>query len=441
MKKVFLETFGCQMNVSDSERVATSLESKGYEITNNEEKADIVLFNTCSVREKAEHKLYTRVGEIRKSRAVKPMIGVMGCVAQLDGETLFDKIEGVDMVIGTQAVGRVASAIEKVFDGKEFVTDLGQREINYDWSVSTSQRNSPYVAFLPIIEGCNKFCTYCIVPFSRGRELSLPASEIIRHVLTLRSQGIKEVHLIGQNVNSYRPESESGLEMFKGATLFSRLLRAVAATGIERIKFNTSFPRDFHPDIVDAIDECENLSTWVHLPIQSGSDRILSSMKRGHTFAGYMKRIEKIRAAKRDISLTTDIIVGFPGETYEDFLDTKKAVELCGYDMAYMFKYSPRFGTPAWKMSDDVSAVEKTDRFLELEKTQKAVQADRLERYIGRIVNVLVERQSSRLPDDLTGHSECHKLVNFKGDSSLLGSEVNVRISEIKTNSLYGELC
>ncbi len=441
MKKVFLETFGCQMNVSDSERVATSLESKGYELTYNEGTADIVLFNTCSVREKAEHKLYTRVGEIRKSREYKPMIGVMGCVAQLEGEMLFKKIEGVDLVIGTQAVGRVAEAIENVLDGNEFVTDLGQREQDYDWSVSSTQRNSAYVAFLPIIEGCNKFCTYCIVPFSRGRELSLPASEIIRHVLTLRSQGIKEVHLIGQNVNSYRPETKTGLETFKGATPFSKLLRAVAATGIERIKFTTSFPRDFHPDIVDAIDECENLSTWVHLPIQSGSDRILRSMKRGHTFAGYIKRIEKIRAAKRDISLTTDIIVGFPGETREDFLDTKKAVDLCGYDMAYIYKYSPRFGTPAWKMMDDVSAEEKTSRFLELEGLQKVIQKERLERYIGRTVNVLVERQSTRVREDLTGHSDCHKLVNFKGDGSLLGSEANVRINEIKSNSLYGEMC
>lgn len=429
------------MNVSDSERVATLLESKGYKLTPNEDTADIVLLNTCSVREKAEHKLYTRVGRIRKSREFKPMIGVMGCVAQLEGETLFEKIEGIDLVVGTQAVGRVTNAIESVLNGNEFVTDLGQRESDYDWSVSPSQRNSPYVAFLPIIEGCNKFCTYCIVPFSRGRELSLPASEIIRHILTLRSQGIKEVHLIGQNVNSYKPETESGLEPFKGATHFSRLLRAVAATGIEIIKFNTSFPRDFHPDIVDAIDECENLSTWVHLPIQSGSDRILGLMKRGHTFSGYMKRIEKIRAAKRDISLTTDIIVGFPGETYEDFLDTKKAVELCGYDMAYIFKYSPRFGTPAWKMADDVTYHEKTERFLELEKTQKNIQSERLERYIGRIIKVLVERQSSRRLEDMTGHSECHKLVNFKGSNSLLGTEVNVKISEIKTNSLYGELC
>jgi len=203
------------------------------------------------------------------------MIGVMGCVAQLEGETLFDKIEGLDFVIGTRAVGRVPDAIGKVLDGEAGVIDLGERAPDYDWSVSDSQRHSPYVAFVPIIEGCNKFCTYCIVPFSRGREMSLPASSIIRNILDLRRQGVKEIHLIGQNVNSYRPRTDSGLETFHGATPFSRLLRAVAGTGIERIKFNTSFPRDFHPDIIDAINENENLCNWVHLPVQSGSDRVL----------------------------------------------------------------------------------------------------------------------------------------------------------------------
>src|SRR5688500_15326479 len=234
MKKVYLETFGCQMNVSDSERVATSLTAKGFEVTPNEDLADIVLINTCSVREKAEHKLYTRVGRIRNSRQVKPMVGIMGCVAQLEGETLFNKISGVDFVSGTKAVGRVAEAIEKVIDGELGVTDLGERENDYDWSVSDAQRHSRYVAFVPIIEGCNKFCTYCIVPFSRGREVSLSASAIIRNILELRRQGVKEIHLIGQNVNSYRPKTDSGLEAFAGATPFSRLLRAVAATGIER---------------------------------------------------------------------------------------------------------------------------------------------------------------------------------------------------------------
>ena len=441
MKKVYLETFGCQMNVSDSERVATSLALKGFEITSREELADVILLNTCSVREKAEHKLYARVGRIRNSGRAKPVVGVMGCVAQLEGETLFKKIKGVDFVIGTKAVGRVSEAIDKVFDGETGVFDLGERELNYDWSVSDSQRHSPYVAFVPIIEGCNKFCTYCIVPFSRGREVSLAASEIVRSILEMRRQGVREVHLIGQNVNSYRPVTDSGLEGFTGATPFSKLLRAVAATGIERIKFNTSFPRDFHSDIVEAINENGNLCNWVHLPVQSGSNRVLKAMKRGHTIENYVKKVDNLKASKREISLTTDIIVGFPGETREDFEDTVKTVEYCGFDAAYIFKYSPRPGTPAFDMLDDVSADEKTERFVRLERVQKDCQNKGLQRYIDRTLGVLVEKTSSRAADHLSGHSSCHKVVNFKGSQDMLGKIVNVKISEVKPNSLFGEVC
>lgn len=441
MKKVYLETFGCQMNVSDSERVATSLAARGFEVTSNEQSADILLINTCSVREKAEQKLYSRIGRVRRSRAVMPVVGIMGCVAQLEGETLFDKIAGVDFVVGTRAVGRVVDAIEKVLDGEREVSDLGEREQDYDWSVSDAQRHSPYVAFVPIIEGCNKFCTYCIVPFSRGREVSLPASAIIRDVLELRRHGVKEIHLIGQNVNSYRPPSDSGMEKFHGATPFSRLLRAVSATGIERIKFNTSFPRDFHPDIIDAINEHENLCNWVHLPVQSGSDRVLKRMKRGHTIDSYFKKIDRLKASSRDVALTTDIIVGFPGETEADFRDTMRAVEYCGFDSAYIFKYSPRPGTPAFEMDDDVSLGEKKLRFLELERLQKDSQNKRLQRYLGKRVQVLTEKVSSRSSDDLTGHSTCHKLVNFPGPADLVGNLIDVRIREIKANSLFGEVC
>src|SRR5436190_7380075 len=220
MKKVYLETFGCQMNVSDSERVSTVLARDGFEMTADEERADVVIFNTCSVRERAEHKLYTRVGQIRHTRVKKPVVGVMGCVAQLEGETLFKKIAGVDFVLGTRAVGRVSNAVNETLSGRTDYLDVGEREDDYDWTVSDTHRHSPYVAFLPIIEGCNKFCTYCIVPFSRGRERSLPASEIVRQVLELRRKGVREVHLIGQNVNSYRPESGSGLEDFAGKSLF-----------------------------------------------------------------------------------------------------------------------------------------------------------------------------------------------------------------------------
>jgi tRNA-2-methylthio-N6-dimethylallyladenosine synthase len=467
MKKVYLETMGCQMNVSDSERVATKLVSEGYEMTDDPSVADVVLLNTCSVREKAEQKLFTQVGRIRQKHGRKPIIGVMGCVAQLEGETLFERAPSIDFVLGTKAVGRVADAIQGAV-GQRLDTlpydrvsardsdrtseirhptkfakyiDLGDRDIDYDWSVAEGQRHSRYVAFVPIIEGCNKFCTYCIVPFSRGREVSLPASEIIRQVLTLKRQGVKEVHLIGQNVNSYRPPTESGLEGFAGSTPFSRLLRAVAATGIDRVKFTTSFPRDFKDDIVDAIEEHENLCNWVHLPVQSGSDRVLKAMRRLHTIDSYKRKIDRIRNSPRDIAITTDIIVGFPGETDEDFRQTVGLVEYCGYDSAYIFKYSPRPGTPAYEMHDDVTDEEKSSRFIELERVQRKVQADRLRRYIGKTVQVLAERTSTKSGEDLSGHSTCHKVVNFRGGRDMIGSIVDVCIREIKTNSLYGEVC
>jgi tRNA-2-methylthio-N6-dimethylallyladenosine synthase len=440
MKKVYLETFGCQMNVSDSERVATALSRDGFEMTKDEASADVVIFNTCSVRERAEHKLYTRVGQVRHTRSEKPVVGVMGCVAQLEGETIFKKIAGVDFVLGTRAVGRISNAVNESLLGQTGYLDVGEREDDYDWTVADTHRHSPYVSFLPIIEGCNKFCTYCIVPFSRGRERSLPAAEIVRQVLELRRKGVREVHLIGQNVNSYKPETDAGLEGFVGKSPFSRLLRAVAATGIERIKFTTSFPRDFRDDIIDAIEQHENLCNWVHLPVQSGSDRVLRLMKRGHTTDKYKQKIDRIKASTRDISLTTDIIVGFPGETEADFLDTVSLFEYCEYDSSYIFKYSPRPGTPAFDMPDDVSAAEKTLRFLELESAQKRIQARRMKRYIRNKVKVLVEGSSSRSAS-LTGHSTCHKVVNFLGTSELLGKIVDVRITDIKTNSLFGEVC
>ena len=428
------------MNVSDTERAATELSARGYEITPRQADADVVLINTCSVREKAEQKLYSQVGRIRNSGRKKPVVGVMGCVAQLEGETLFDKIQGVDFVLGTRAVGRVADALENVFGGNDRYADLGERERDYNWSVAEEQRHSPHVAFVPIIEGCNKFCTYCIVPFSRGREVSLSASEIVRQVSVLRDQGVKEIHLIGQNVNSYKPTDDHGLEGFGGKTPFSRLLRAVAATGVERIKFNTSFPRDFHDDIVDAVEENANICNWVHLPVQSGSDRILKAMKRLHTIERYKKKIDRIRDSARDIALTTDIIIGFPGETREDFEQTVELFEYCKYDMAYIFKYSPRFGTPSYKMDDDVSPAEKSARFIELEKVQKRLQSESLSRYNGRTVSVLAEKISTKSENDLSGHSTCHRVVNFKGGSKLLGQIVNVRVTEAKSNSLYGEV-
>lgn len=436
---VYIETLGCQMNVADTERAATRLREAGYQLTASPDSADVVIFNTCSVRARAAQKVFTRIGEVRKSsRGNDPKIGIMGCVAQLEGEALFDHSSAVNLVVGTRATDRLPTLIESSLAGQRKTIDLGERAEGEGWNVSSVERHSPHVAFVPIIEGCNKFCTYCIVPFSRGREKSRPGAEIVAEVRRLRREGYKEVHLIGQNVNSYRPRTDAGLEGFAGATPFSRLLRAVAATRMERIKFTTSFPRDFHADIVAALDENENLCDWVHLPVQSGSNRVLRAMRRGYKVEDYLSRVEAIKGARRRLSLTSDIIIGFPGETVEEFEETMRLVEQCQYDGLYIFKYSERPGTPAANLSDDVSKEEKAARFLALETLQKSIQKRVYEGYVGREVRVLVEGESAKSQSDVTGHSTCHKVVNFPGDASLVGREVRVRITAAKANSLYG---
>jgi tRNA-2-methylthio-N6-dimethylallyladenosine synthase len=428
------------MNVADSERAVVRLRDAGYELTNGPEQADVVIFNTCSVRERAAHKVFTRIGEVRRMRiGSEPVVGVMGCVAQLEGQTLFDNSPSVNLVVGTRATDRLPALIDRALEGERRIIDLDERGETDVWDLPASARTSAYVAFVPIIEGCNKFCTYCIVPFSRGREKSRSATDIVNEIKQLRDYGYREIHLIGQNVNSYRPKTEAGLENFKGATLFSRLLRAVAATGIERVKFTTSFPRDFHPDIVAAIEEHENLCNWVHLPVQSGSDRILRAMRRGHTAADYLRRIEVIKNARRKIAITSDIIVGFPGETDQDFRDTMALVENVRYDALYIFKYSERPDTPAAKLDDDVSRNEKSARFMELESLQRRQQKTIYESYLGREVNVLAEAVSSKSEADFTGHTTCHKVVNFPRQSIELGEVAKTRITNVKQNSLYGE--
>ena len=439
-KRVYIETFGCQMNVADSERASTKLREAGYELVGSSESADVVIFNTCSVRARAAQKVFNRIGEVRKARnGNEPTIGVMGCVAQLEGSALFDHSSSINLVVGTTATDRLPSLIESARESQQQIIDVGERAEGELWKVSNVERHSPYVAFVPIIEGCNKFCSFCIVPYSRGREKSRSASDIVAEVNRLRTLEYKEVHLIGQNVNSYRPKSEAGLEMSRGATPFCRLLRAVAETGMERIKFTTSFPRDFHPDIVSAIEEYSNLCDWVHLPVQSGSDRILKAMRRGHNSADYFRRVESVKNSRRRLALTSDIIVGFPGETDEDFEKTMGLVEKCEYDGLFIFKYSRRRGTPAAQLPDDVTEEQKKVRFLELEARHRELQQGIYNRYIGRQVSVLVEKESARSARDMTGHSSCHKVVNFNGGGTRPGDVVNVRITESKVNSLYGQ--
>lgn len=448
VKKVYIETHGCQMNAADSERAATRLRGAGFEIAESAADADVALVNTCSVRERAERKLYTRAGELRRTWEGnsqsgfprKRLIGVMGCVAQLEGERIFERAANVSMVIGTRATDRLPILIERAFRGERRVTDLGERLEGEAWNVSAADRFSPHVAFVPIIEGCNKFCSYCIVPYARGREQSRVAAEVVNEVEQLRREGFKEVQLIGQNVNSYRPKSPAGLEGVAGATPFAKLLRAVASTGAERIKYTTSFPRDFHADIVKAMDEHENLCNWIHLPVQSGSDAVLRKMRRGYKSADYMQRVEKIKSARRRYALTSDIIVGFPGETDEDFRATLQLVEHCEFDGLYIFKYSPRARTPAAAMADSVPEEVKTERFIELEALQKRIQKRIYESYVGSVQSALLTGASAKSAEDLTGHTTCNKVINCKGDATLLGSVQRVRVTEAKSNSLYGEI-
>ncbi len=436
--KVFIETHGCQMNVSDSEKAATKLASNGFEISHSEDEADVILINTCSIREKASHKVLTRVGEIKQSNPGQ-FIGVMGCVAQLDGATMFENKKDISIISGTTALERLPDNLSYFLQSKQRVLDIGENN-GEDWEADFAYRHSPFVGYVPIIEGCNKFCSYCIVPFSRGRERSRSARSVINEIKDLKSSGVKEVCLIGQNVNSYRPTDDDGLKNILGATPFSKLLRTVVTTDIERIKFTTSFPRDFNEDIVCAIEENESLCNWVHLPVQSGSDSVLQRMRRGYNVSFYKNIVERIRQAKRKISLTTDIIVGFPGESDKDFAETIDLVKFSEFESAYIFKYSDRQGTPSSVLENRVNDSRMTERFLELEAVQKRIQQRKLSECVGNSYSVLVEKRSAKKEDEFTGHTTCHKVVNFKSDSEMLGKIVNINITEAKSNCLVGDL-
>jgi tRNA-2-methylthio-N6-dimethylallyladenosine synthase len=426
------------MNVADSERTVSALHASGYQLTDLADQADVILLNTCSVRDRAEQKVFNRLGEIRLQSKSRALFGVMGCVAQLEGDAFFARAPFLNFIVGTRASDRIPLLIQEARSGVRRVSDYGERGGGERQRILPTERHSRHIGFIPIVEGCNKFCTYCIVPYSRGRERSRGAAEIVEEVRTLMSEGYQEIQLIGQNVNSYRPKTEQGLEGFRGATPFSRLLRAVAATRIPRIKFTTSFPRDFHADIVDAMDEHENLCNWIHLPVQTGSNRVLRSMRRGYTVEDYLRRIDYIKNAKRRYALTSDVIVGFPGETDEDFEMTVDLIERAQYDSLYIFKYSKRPHTPAAKFSDEVPGEKKTSRFMRLEEVQRKIQTKIFDSYLDRNLEVLVEGISTRSEGDLTGHSTCNKVINFPGDSAQIGSIVSVRITLAKSHSLYG---
>jgi tRNA-2-methylthio-N6-dimethylallyladenosine synthase len=462
-KKVYLETYGCQMNVHDSEKATHALSDLGYSQTSEVAEADLVLLNTCMVREKAARKVFARINELKNEirrgggRSASdnglPVFGVMGCVAQAEADRLFERSRDIKMVMGTQAISRLPALIGQLEKGFNRVIDVRLSKEAEFLELEASDRQTKHIAYITITEGCNKFCSFCIVPFTRGRERSRPADRIVAEARALGEQGYLEIHLLGQNVNSYglsgryhgNPASvEGGAENGKEIT-FARLLDRVATeSGVPRIKYTTSYPRDFDEEVVRVMDARENLCEWIHLPAQAGSDRVLRAMRRGYTRREYLEKIEAIKGAKREISLTGDMIVGFPGETDDDFNETMTLVAEVEFDGLYIFKYSPRPLTPAAAYADSVPEEVKTERFLRLQELQDRIQRRRYERYLGRIVEVLVEGMSSRSSSDYTGHTRCNKVVNFPSasplDSSDLGKLVNVKITGVKSHSLYGEM-
>jgi tRNA-2-methylthio-N6-dimethylallyladenosine synthase len=464
-KKVYLETYGCQMNVHDSEKAIRMFSGLGYSQTSEVSEADLVLLNTCMVREKAARKVFARINEIKKeikrdhSGAASdnglPVFGVMGCVAQAEADRLFERSRDIKMVMGTQAISRLPALMEQLDKGFSRVIDVRLSKESEFLELEASSRQTKHIAYITITEGCNKFCSFCIVPFTRGRERSRPADRIVDEAKALGEQGYQEVHLLGQNVNSYglsgryhgnggnvgNPASPSSAQGDGDEITFAKLLDRVAAEScVPRIKYTTSYPRDFDEEIVRVMDAHENLCEWIHLPAQAGSDRVLRVMRRGYTRREYIEKIEAIRGARKEISITGDMIVGFPGETDDDFNETMSLVAEVEYDGLYIFKYSPRPRTPAATYADSIPEEVKTERFLRLQELQDRIQRRRYERYLGRTVEVLVEGTSSRSPSDYTGHTRCNKVVNFPIAAEALGKLVNVNITGVKSHSLYGEM-
>ncbi len=453
-KKLYLETHGCQMNVHDSEKASFALAGAGYELTSIPTEADLILLNTCMVREKAARKVYSRIGELKRqylvekaSSAELPIFGVMGCVAQAEADRMFDRNKDIRLVLGTQAIGKLPELVSQIEDGFSRAIDIRLTKNAEFFELDADVRKTEHVAFITITEGCNKFCSFCIVPFTRGRERSRPADKIVAEAKSLAERGFKEVHLLGQNVNSYGlsgryhgnyiNEDANALDEVTFAKLLERMAKE---SGLPRVKFTTSYPRDFDEQIVKVIDEHENLCEWIHLPAQSGSNRVLRAMRRGYTREEYLNKIAAIKNAKKDMAITGDMIVGFPGETEEDFNETLSLAAETEYDGLYIFKYSPRPNTPAAAYQDSIPEEVKTERFLKLQELQMRIQAQRYGRYVNRTVEVLVEGESARSAEDCFGHTRCSKVVNFPAPKHLIGSLVNVKVTQAKNHSLYGHL-
>jgi tRNA-2-methylthio-N6-dimethylallyladenosine synthase len=428
----FLETFGCQMNDHDSEKVAGVLLARGYRQVETPESASLILYNTCSIREKAAQKVFSRLGEFGVQPNDGRIIGVLGCVAQQEGEEIFKRAPWVSLVCGSASYRKLPELLAQVEAGNQRVTGL-DNDTDQTFETEMTRRDNPWRAYLTIIEGCDKACTYCVVPYTRGPERSRASDAILREVRQIAELGYTEVQLLGQTVNSYKDPTARRMR-------FSELLLAVAdEPGIRRVRFTTSHPSDFTKDIVDAIDAQPKLCNHVHLPVQSGSTKVLRAMQRTYSREEYLEKIALIRDARRPISITTDIIVGFPGETDEDLQHTISLLDAVQYDGMFSFKYSPRPHTPSLAMSDVIPEEEKGRRLAALQEKQREIQTKRHSALVGETYEILVSGKSRR-ENQWSGHTTCHRVINFTSqETALLGKYVQVRVTGATPNSLVGE--
>ncbi|MFN8007637.1 MAG: tRNA (N6-isopentenyl adenosine(37)-C2)-methylthiotransferase MiaB [Terriglobia bacterium] len=433
-KKFFIETFGCQMNHHDSEKVAGTLAQMGFEETSVSAEADLVFLNTCNIREKANQKVFSRLGSIDKVYATKPgvTLGLLGCMAQMEGQKIFERAPNVNLVVGSSSYSFLPQLLQKIENGARQVIDVTQDADRLFESYPQSRENS-IKAYVTIMEGCNRFCTFCVVPYSRGPERSRSGHQVLGEIRRLASEGYQEVMLLGQTVNSW---SDPAGDIPSFAEL---LRRAAAVEGVRRIRFTSPHPNDFNSEVIDVMESIPEICNQVHLPVQSGSTSVLQRMKRGYSREEYLKVVANFKKAKRDIALSTDIIVGFPGETQEDFEETISLLDEVRFDSIFSFKYSPRPGTESYEYEDSVPEEEKTRRLMVLQEFQRKIQLERNQSLVGRKFEILVEGKSQKDPRELMGRTTQNKIVNFAAPGALIGSFLQVQVTQAFPHSLAGK--
>ncbi|MDN3653224.1 tRNA (N6-isopentenyl adenosine(37)-C2)-methylthiotransferase MiaB [Thalassotalea ponticola] len=437
-KKLYIKTWGCQMNEYDSQKMADLLDSThGFVEVSEPEEADVLLLNTCSIREKAQEKVFHQLGRWKTMKSSKPdlIIGVGGCVASQEGDAIRQRAPYVDIVFGPQTLHRLPEMINQVNNNEQSVVDVSFPEIEKFDRLPEPKAEGP-TAFVSIMEGCSKYCTFCVVPYTRGEEVSRPLDDVLYEIAQLAAQGVREVNLLGQNVNAYRGETHDG-----GICRFSELLRLVATIdGIDRIRYTTSHPVEFTDDIVEVYKDVPELVSHLHLPVQSGSDRILTMMKRGHTAIEYKSKIRALRRARSDIAMSSDFIIGYPGETDQDFEDTMNLIKAIDFDLSFSFIYSARPGTPAADAVDDVTDETKKQRLQILQDRINSQALQHARRMLGSEQRILVEGPSKKNPMELRGRTENNRIVNFEAPHTVIGQFVDVEITDVYANSLRGKL-